>query len=190
MLGILPGLVGVIQATEVVKLILGNGTPLIGRLLLVDALEMKFRELKLRKDPDCPICGPNRSIHLLIDYHEFCGIRPEPPPPPGSNEFEINPMELKNKMDRHDNFYLLDVREPHEVQICTIPGSRLIPLGQLAARVHELNSADEIVAYCRSGQRSGKAVDFLKKTGFRKVKNLRGGILAWSNEVDPSVPKY
>ena len=189
-LGILPGLVGVIQATEVVKLILGNGTPLIGRLLLVDALEMKFRELKLRKDPDCPICGPNRSIHLLIDYHEFCGIRPEPPPPPGSNEFEINPMELKNKMDRHDNFYLLDVREPHEVQICTIPGSRLIPLGQLAARVHELNSADEIVAYCRSGQRSGKAVDFLKKTGFRKVKNLRGGILAWSNEVDPSVPKY
>ncbi|OFW12146.1 MAG: molybdenum cofactor biosynthesis protein MoeB [Acidobacteria bacterium RIFCSPLOWO2_02_FULL_59_13] len=189
-LGILPGLVGIIQATEVVKLILGNGTPLIGRLLLVDALEMKFRELKLRKDPDCPICGPNRSIHLLIDYHEFCGIRPEPPPPPGSNEFEINPMELKNKMDRHDNFYLLDVREPHEVQICTIPGSRLIPLGQLAARVHELNSADEIVAYCRSGQRSGKAVDFLKKTGFRKVKNLRGGILAWSNEVDPSVPKY
>ena len=189
-LGILPGLVGVIQATEVVKLILGNGSPLIGRLLLVDALEMKFRELKLRKNSECPICGPNRTIHELIDYQEFCGIRPEPPPPPGLSEFEIEPVELKKMMDRGEEFFLLDVREPHEVQICTLPGSRLIPLGQLTARVHELNSADEIIAYCRSGQRSGKAVDFLKKTGFRKVKNLRGGILAWSDEVDPSVPKY
>ncbi|MBI4465623.1 MAG: molybdopterin-synthase adenylyltransferase MoeB [Acidobacteria bacterium] len=188
-LGILPGLIGVIQATEVVKLILGNGTPLIGRLLLVDALEMKFRELKLHKDPECPICGPHRTIHLLIDYHEFCGIRPEPPPS-GLSEYEIEPAELKKKMDRNDDFFLLDVREPHEVQICSIPGSRLIPLGQLPARVHELNSADEIVAYCRSGQRSGKAVDFLKTSGFRKIKNLRGGILAWSNEVDPSVPRY
>ena len=189
-LGILPGLIGVIQATEVVKLILGKGNPLIGRLLLLDALEMKFRELKLRKDPECPICGPNRTIHKLIDYNEFCGIHPEPPPPPGLTEFEISPPELKRKMDRKDGFFLLDVREPHEVQICQIPGSRLIPLGQVPARVHELNSADDIVVYCRSGQRSGKAVDFLKKAGFRKVKNLRGGILAWSDQVDPSVPKY
>jgi len=189
-LGILPGLVGVIQATEVVKLILGSGNPLIGRLLLVDALEMKFRELKLRKDPNCSICGTNRTIHALIDYHEFCGIRPEPPPPPGLTEFEISPVELKKKLDRRDDFFLLDVREPHEVQICQIPRSHLIPLGQVPSRVHELNSADEIVVYCRSGQRSGKAVDFLRKTGFRKVKNLRGGILAWSDQVDPSVPKY
>src|SRR3989338_6997893 len=156
-LGILPGLIGVIQATEVVKLILGKGSPLVGRLLLVDALEMKFRELKLRKNPECPICGPNRTIHKLIDYNEFCGIHPEPPPPPGLTEFEISPPELKRKMDRKDGFFLLDVREPHEVQICQIPGSRLIPLGQVPARVHELNSADDIVVYCRSGQRSGKA---------------------------------
>ena len=151
---------------------------------------MKFRELKLRKNPECPICGPHRTIHELIDYNEFCGIHPEPPPPPGLTEFEISPPELKRKMDRRDGFFLLDVREPHEVQICQIPGSHLIPLGQVPARVHELNSADDIVVYCRSGQRSGKAVDFLKKAGFRKVKNLRGGILAWSDQVDPSVPKY
>ncbi|OFW00869.1 MAG: molybdenum cofactor biosynthesis protein MoeB [Acidobacteria bacterium RIFCSPLOWO2_12_FULL_59_11] len=189
-LGILPGLVGIIQATEAIKLILGKGDPLIGRLLLIDALEMKFRELKLRKNPECPICGPHRTIHELIDYQEFCGIHPEPPPPPGLSEFEIEPVELRKKMDHGDRFFLLDVREPHEVQICEIPGSRLIQLGQLPARVHELNSADEIIAYCRSGQRSGKAVDFLKRAGFRKVKNLRGGILAWSDQVDPSVPKY
>lgn len=189
-LGILPGLVGVVQATEVIKLILGNGSPLIGRLLLVDALEMKFRELKLRKNPDCPICGSNRTIHKLIDYQEFCGIHPEPPPPPGWAEFEISPVELKKKMERGEGFFLLDVREPHEVEICQIPDSYLIPLGQLVGRVHELNSADEIIAYCRSGQRSGKAVDFLQKAGFHKIKNLRGGILAWSDQVDPSVPKY
>ncbi|MBI4460132.1 MAG: molybdopterin-synthase adenylyltransferase MoeB [Acidobacteria bacterium] len=189
-LGILPGLVGVIQATEVIKLILGKGDTLVGRLLLIDALEMKFRELKLRKNAECPICGPNRTIHELIDYEQFCGIHPEAPPPPGIGEFEIEAVELKKKMDRREPFFLLDVREPHEVEICEIPGSRLIPLGQLPARVNELNSADEIVAYCRSGQRSGRAVEFLKRAGFRKVKNLRGGILAWSDQVDPSVPKY
>jgi len=189
-LGILPGLVGVIQATEVVKLILGKGQPLIGRLLLVDALEMKFRELKLRKNPECPICGPNRTIDKLIDYEQFCGIGPEPPPQPGIKEFEIDPVEVKKKMDRGDEFFLLDVREPHEVDICKLPGSHLIPVGQIADRASELNSADEIVAYCRSGQRSGKAVDFLRKAGFRKVKNMVGGILAWSDKVDPTVPKY
>ncbi len=189
-LGILPGLIGVVQATEVVKLILGNGNSLAGRLLLYDALEMKFRELKLRKDPECPICGPNRTIHELIDYNQFCGITPEPPPPPGLTEFELDPKDVKKKIDRKDDFFLLDVREPHEVQICTIPGAHLIPLGQVTARVNELNSADEIVVYCRSGKRSGQAVEFLKKAGFRKVKNMRGGILAWSDTVDPSVPKY
>ncbi|MCZ6492043.1 MAG: molybdopterin-synthase adenylyltransferase MoeB [Acidobacteria bacterium] len=189
-LGILPGLIGVVQATEVVKLILGNGTSLAGRLLLYDALEMKFRELKLRKDPECPICGPNRTIHELIDYDQFCGITPEPPPPPGLTEFELDPEDVKKKIDRKDDFFLLDVREPHEVEICTIPGSHLIPLGQVTARVNELNSADEIVVYCRSGKRSGQAVEFLKQAGFRKVKNMRGGILAWSDRVDPSVPKY
>ncbi|MBI2816939.1 MAG: molybdopterin-synthase adenylyltransferase MoeB [Acidobacteria bacterium] len=189
-LGILPGLIGVIQATEVVKLILRKGNPLIGRLLLLDALEMKFRELKLRKDPNCPMCGPNRTIHALIDYDQFCGIGPEPAPPPGLSEFEIDPVELKKKIDRGDKFFLLDVRELHEVDICKIPGSYLIPLGQVPARVSELNSADDMVVYCRSGQRSGKAVDFLKKAGFRKIKNLKGGILAWADKVDPSVPKY
>ena len=189
-LGILPGLVGVIQATEVVKLILGGGNSLIGRLLLVDALDMKFRELKLRKNPECPICGPNRSIHALIDYNQFCGIQPEPPPPPGLREFEISVRELKQRMDRGDRFVLIDVREPHEAEICTIPGSRLIPKGTVPTRVHELNSADDFVIHCKSGKRSAEIVDFLRQAGFRKVKNLRGGILAWSDEIDPSVPKY
>ena len=189
-LGILPGLVGVIQATEVVKLILGKGQPLIGRLLLVDALEMKFRELKLRKNPDCPICGKNRTIHALIDYDQFCGIHPEPAPASGYSDWEIEPTELKLKMDRKENFVLVDVREPHEAEICTIPGSRLIPKGQVPERMHELNSADEFVIHCKSGKRSAEIVDFLRKAGFRKVKNLRGGILAWSDQVDSSVPKY
>jgi adenylyltransferase/sulfurtransferase len=189
-LGILPGLVGVIQATEVVKLILGKGQPLIGRLLLVDALEMRFRELKLRKNPDCPICGKNRTIHALIDYEQFCGIHPEPPPAPGVSEWEIEPVEVKRKMDRGEEFVLVDVREPHEAEICAIPGARLIPQGQVPSRVHELNSADEFVIHCRSGKRSAEIVDFLRKAGFRKVKNLRGGILAWSDQVDPTVPKY
>ncbi|MSO20221.1 MAG: molybdopterin-synthase adenylyltransferase MoeB [Acidobacteria bacterium] len=189
-LGILPGLLGVIQATEVVKLIIGKGNSLVGRLLLVDALEMKFRELKLRKAPDCPICGTNPTIHALIDYDQFCGIHPEPPPAPEASEWELTPVELKSRMDRKESFVLLDVREQHEVDICTIPGSRLIPLGQLQARVNELNPADDLVVHCKSGMRSGKAVDFLKTVGFQRIKNLKGGILAWSDQVDPSVPKY
>ena len=189
-LGILPGLVGVIQATEVVKLILGKGHTLIGRLLLVDALEMKFRELKLRKNPDCPICGNNRTIHALIDYEQFCGIHPDPAPASGQSEWEIEPLEVKRKMDRGDHFVLVDVREPHEADICTIPGAHLIPKGQVPNRMHELNSADEFVIHCKSGKRSAEIVDFLRKAGFRKVKNLRGGILAWSDQVDPSVAKY
>src|SRR6266481_2456869 len=190
-LGILPGTIGLIQATETVKLILGIGEPLVGRLLLYDALAMRFRELKLRRNPECPICGDHRTITQLIDYNQFCGIPAhEPAPAPGLAEGEIDPVEVKAKIDRHDPFVLIDVREPHEYQIGHITYARLIPLGDLPKRVNELNSADEIVAHCKSGMRSAKAVEFLKQAGFKKVKNMKGGILAWSDKVDPSVPKY
>ena len=187
-LGILPGLVGVMQATEAIKLILGKGEPLIGRLLLVDALGMRFRELKLRKNPDCPACGQHPTVTRLIDYNEFCGIRGEEKPV-ASNVPEIQPEELKAKLDAGEDIFILDVREPHEYQICNLHGY-LIPLGELPQRAHELDSSREIVAHCRSGVRSAKAVTFLQQAGFRKVKNLAGGILAWSDKVDPSVPKY
>jgi molybdopterin/thiamine biosynthesis adenylyltransferase/rhodanese-related sulfurtransferase len=187
-LGILPGLVGVIQATETIKLILGKGTPLIGRLLLVDALDMKFRELKLRKNPDCPACGTHRTITKLIDYNEFCGIRGEESTV-DLNVPEMQVEELKQKLDAGDDIFVLDVREPHEYQICNI-GGHLIPLGELPKRVNELDSSREIVAHCRSGMRSAKAVDFLKQAGFKKVRNLAGGILAWADRVDPKIPKY
>src|ERR1700684_1961204 len=187
-LGILPGLVGVIQATEVIKLILGKGDPLIGRLLLVDALGMKFRELKLRKNPECPVCGPHRSITKLIDYNEFCGIRGEEKPvAAGDSEMQVE--ELKRRLDAKEDLFVLDVREPHEYQICNI-GGHLIPLNDLPNRVNELDSSREIVAHCRSGVRSGKAVDFLRQAGFKKVHNLAGGILAWADRVDPRMPKY
>src|SRR6266566_4670496 len=187
-LGILPGLVGVIQATEAIKLILGKGEPLISRLLLIDALGMKFRELKLRKNPDCPVCGTHPTVTRLIDYNEFCGIRGEETPVT-SNVPEMQVEELKRTLEAGEDIFVLDVREPHEYQICNI-GGQLIPLGDLPKRVHELDSSREIVAHCRSGVRSAKAVDFLRQAGFRKVKNLAGGILAWSDRVDPKVPKY
>ena len=187
-LGILPGLVGVIQATEVIKLILGKGEPLIGRLLLVDALAMKFRELKLRKNPDCPACGTHPTITKLIDYNEFCGIRGEEAPV-DTGVPEIQVEELKRRMDAGEDVFVLDVREPHEYQICNI-GGHLIPLGDLPNRIHELDSSREIVAHCRSGTRSAKAVNFLRQSGFRKVHNLSGGILAWADRVDPKMPKY
>jgi molybdopterin/thiamine biosynthesis adenylyltransferase/rhodanese-related sulfurtransferase len=191
-LGILPGLVGVIQATEVIKLILGKGDPLVGRLLLVDALGMKFRELKLRKNPDCPACGTHRTITKLIDYNEFCGIRgeeksQEKPVEAGISEIQVE--ELKRRLDAGEDLFVLDVREPHEYQICHING-HLIPLGDLPKRVHELDSSREIVAHCRSGVRSAKAVAFLQQAGFTKVHNLAGGILAWADRVDPRMPKY
>src|SRR5438067_10017236 len=190
-LGILPGTIGLIQATETVKLILGIGQPLVGRLLLYDALAMRFRELKLRKNRDCPVCGDHPTIRHLIDYQEIFGVPAHAPEPPaGLVEGEIDPVEVKAKIDRHDPFVLIDVREPHEWQIGHIPYARLIPLGDLPKRVNELNSADEIVAHCKSGMRSAKAVEFLKQAGFKKVKNMKGGILAWSDKVDPSVPKY
>jgi adenylyltransferase/sulfurtransferase len=190
-LGILPGTIGLIQATEAVKLILGIGEPMAGRLLLYDALSMRFRELRLRKNPDCPVCGAHPTITKLIDYQQFCGVPHEPAAPaPGMNEWEIDPVEVKARIDRGDRFVLVDVREPHEYRICNIPTARLIPLGELPKRVNELSTADEIVAHCKSGMRSAKAVDFLKQAGFRKVKNMKGGILAWSDKVDPTVPKY
>jgi molybdopterin/thiamine biosynthesis adenylyltransferase/rhodanese-related sulfurtransferase len=187
-LGILPGLVGVMQATEVIKLILGQGEPLIGRLLLIDALGMKFRELKLRKNPDCPACGTHPTITKLIDYNEFCGIRGEEKPvETGIPEMQVE--ELKRRLDAGEDLYVLDVREPHEYQICNI-GGHLIPLGDLPKRVNELDSSREIVAHCRSGVRSAKAVGFLQQAGFKKVHNLAGGILAWADRVDPKMPKY
>jgi adenylyltransferase/sulfurtransferase len=188
-LGVLPGIVGAIQAMETIKLILGTGDPLVGRLLLFDALAMRFREMKLRKNPDCPLCGANRTITKLVDYDEFCGVRGEESPAPSAQVPEITPRELKTRLDRGDNLFVLDVREPHEYQICNLAG-HLIPLGELPRRAHELDSSREIVAHCRSGKRSADAVDFLRKAGFRKIWNLKGGILAWSDEVDPSVPKY
>ena len=187
-LGILPGLLGVIQATEVIKLILGSGDPLVGRLLLVDALGMKFRELKLRKNPDCPVCGKNPTLKKLIDYQEFCGIRGEEAPAEVTTS-EMQVEELKQRLDRGDDLFILDVREPHEYQICNI-GGHLIPLGDLPRRVNELDTSKEIVAHCRSGVRSAKAVNFLRQAGFKKVHNLAGGILAWADRVDPSMPKY
>jgi adenylyltransferase/sulfurtransferase len=188
-LGILPGIIGLIQATETVKLILGIGEPLVGRLMLYDALGMKFRELKLRKNPECPICGDHRTITKLIDYQEFCGIPHQPAEPPPATG-EIEPTEVKQKQDRGDNFQLIDVRERHEYQIARIPGAKLIPLGELPKRLHELDKADEFVMHCKSGMRSAKATDLLKQMGFPKVRNMKGGILAWSDKVDPSVPKY
>ena len=187
-LGILPGLVGVIQATETIKLILGSGEPLIGRLLLIDALSMRFRELKLRKNPDCPACGTHPTVTELIDYNQFCGIRGEEAAAPTSMT-DISVEELKKRLDRGDDLFVLDVREPHEYQICNI-GGYLIPLNDLPKRVSELDSAVEIVAHCKSGVRSAKACDFLRQAGFRKVKNMKGGITAWSDKVDPHVPKY
>jgi sulfur-carrier protein adenylyltransferase/sulfurtransferase len=188
-LGVLPGIVGTIQAAETLKLIMGKGEPLIGRLLLFDALAMKFRELKLRKNPECPVCGEHPTVTKLIDYAEFCGIRGEEAPTTVTNIPEITPRELKTRLDRGDDIYVLDVREPNEYQICNING-HLIPLGELPKRVHELDSSREIVAHCKSGKRSAQAVEFLRGAGFRKISNLKGGILAWSDEVDPTVPKY
>jgi molybdopterin/thiamine biosynthesis adenylyltransferase/rhodanese-related sulfurtransferase len=188
-LGVLPGIVGSMQAAETLKLIIGKGEPLIGRLLLFDALAMRFRELKLRKNPECPVCGAHPTVTKLIDYAEFCGIRGEEAPAPQTTVPEIAPRELKARLDRGDDLFILDVREPHEYQICNLRG-HLIPLGDLSRRVSELDSSREIVAHCRTGKRSAEAVEFLRKAGFRKVLNLKGGILAWADEVDPSVPKY
>jgi rhodanese-related sulfurtransferase len=188
-LGILPGLIGVVQATETVKIILGKGETLKNRLLLYDALNMRFRELKLRRDRNCPACGDRPTMTKLIDYQEFCGLK-RPTTAPTTMLGLITPIEVKAKQDRGDQFVLIDVREPHEFQICRIAGSTLIPLGDLAKRMSELDPNAEIVAHCKSGARSQKAVDFLKQNGFKSVRNMTGGILGWSDTVDPTVPKY
>jgi adenylyltransferase/sulfurtransferase len=192
-LGVLPGIIGVIQATETVKLIMGIGEPLIGRFLIYDALRMKFRELKLRRDPDCPVCGTHPTVTHLIDYDQFCGITPAAPEPvtvTENNATEITTVDLKQRLDRGDALRIIDVREPNEYQICRIPGSLLIPLGDIPKRYHELNPDDELIMQCRSGVRSAKAADFLRSVGFKRVLNLRGGILDWIDKVDPSQPKY
>jgi molybdopterin/thiamine biosynthesis adenylyltransferase/rhodanese-related sulfurtransferase len=190
-LGILPGLVGVIQATEAIKLILGKGESLVGRLLLVDALNMRFRELKLRKNPECPVCGANPTVTKLIDYQQFCGIMPE------SNQEkalkngipQISVKELKSRIDAGEDVFILDVREPYEYQIANI-GGKLIPQNEVPQRLAEIDREREIVVQCRSGQRSQRIAEFLQQSGYQKVANLAGGILAWSDEIDPKVQKY
>jgi molybdopterin/thiamine biosynthesis adenylyltransferase/rhodanese-related sulfurtransferase len=192
-LGILPGVVGTLQATEAIKLILGVGEPLVGRFLLFDALKMRFRELKLRKDPDCPVCGTQPTITQLIDYEQFCGITPAAPAgttaaDPAADETTVE--ELKTRLDRQDTFLLLDVREPQEFEICRIPGSVLIPLGDLPSRLAELEGHDDLVVHCKSGVRSGKAVALLHAAGYSRARNLRGGILAWIDRIDQTLPRY
>jgi adenylyltransferase/sulfurtransferase len=193
-LGVLPGVIGTIQATEAIKLIIGAGRTLAGRLLLYDALTMRFRELKLQRDPECPVCGDHPTVTSLIDYEQFCGIRPAASAAPAlPAELETTVEELKARIDQRQPTYILDVREPQEFQICRIPGSSLIPLGQLPTRVGELPSPSEgpdIIVHCKSGVRSAKAVKLLREQGFERVKNLRGGILAWIDRIDPTQAKY
>ena len=191
-LGILPGIIGVMQATEVVKLLLGIGTTLKGRLLLYDALNMKFRELKLRRNPECPICGDHRTITKLIDYQQFCGIMPEAPAPSAEEikMTDISPKQVKERIDRGDDFVLIDVREPHEYQICSIPTAKLIPLGELPKHLSELDPNADYVMHCKGGGRSAKACELMRASGFKTVRNMTGGIGLWSDQVDPSVPKY
>ncbi len=192
-LGILPGVVGTIQATEAVKLIMGVGEPLVGRFLVYDALRMRFRELKLRKDPDCPVCGDNPTVTELIDYEQFCGITPAAPvaePAAGAGPDDATVEQLKGRLDSGDGVFILDVREPQEYQICSIPGSTLIPLGDLPSRLHELAGRGEMIVHCKSGARSAKAVKLLREAGFAQARNLQGGILRWIDAVDPSLPKY
>ena len=190
-LGILPAVIGSIQATEVVKIILGTGESLSGRLLLYDALNMRFRELRLRRDPGCPVCGDAPTLHELIDYQQFCGIPQQAAEEAAQEKLpEITPTELKTRLDAGDDVFVLDVREPHEYEIARIEGTTLIPLGTLPQHIHELDATADIVVHCKSGVRSGKAQRLLKEMGFSRVTNLTGGILRWSDEVDPRIPKY
>jgi adenylyltransferase/sulfurtransferase len=188
-LGILPGAIGVVQATEAVKLILGIGEPLIGRLMLYDALGMSFREMKLRKDPNCPLCGENPTVTELIDYEEFCGIPQANAAEEKNGVPEITVQELKQKMDDGEDINVLDVREPHEYEVANI-GVRLVPLGELPRRLAEFDQNENFAIHCKTGGRSAKAVKLLQDAGFGNVYNVKGGITAWSDEIDPSVPKY
>ncbi len=188
-LGILPGLLGVIQATEVIKLILGEGESLMGRLLLVDALAMRFSEMKLRKNPECPVCGARPTITTLIDYHQFCGLQSATEETALNGIPQITPTELKQRLDRGDDILVLDVREPFEYQIANIGGT-LIPMNEVPQRLDEIDREREIVVQCKMGGRSQRVAQFLAQAGYAKVSNLAGGIIGWSNEVDPTVPKY
>ena len=190
-LGILPGLLGLIQATETIKLILGAGDPLIGRLLLVDALAMRFRELKLRKNPECPVCGEHPTVTHLIDYDQFCGIKPQSQQEKAviNGIPQMSVQELKQHLDAGDDLLVLDVREPYEYQIANI-GARLIPMNDVPRRLDEIDRDREIVVHCQIGGRSQRVAEYLKKNGYEKVSNLAGGIRAWSEQIDPSVPKY
>jgi len=190
-LGILPGLLGVIQATEVIKLILGKGQSLAGRLLLVDALNMRFRELKLRKNPECPVCGPNPTVTQLIDYQQFCGIAPESPQEKAVKNGipQLTVKELKRRLDAGEDVQLIDVREPFEYQIAQI-GGKLIPLNDVPNRLAEIDRDREVIVQCKSGGRSQRIAEFLVQAGYPRVSNLAGGILAWSDEIDPKLPKY
>ena len=189
-LGILPGVIGTIQATEAVKLIIGVGEPLVNRFMIYDALRMRFRELKLRKDPECPACGENPTIQKLIDYEQFCGLTSTAIQDEVSDGVDTTVEELKARLDHQDDVFILDVRETQEYQICRIPGSKLIPLGDLPKRLSELEGHDEMVVHCKSGVRSAKAVRLLREAGFKKAQNLSGGIMAWIEKIDPSLPKY
>ena len=197
-LGILPGIVGVIQATEAIKLIIGQGEPLIGRLLLFDALKMKFRELKLRRNPACPLCGDNPTIKELIDYDQFCGVTPQSASAgkdtaeAAADDWEITVTDLKKRLDRGDKLTIIDVREPHEWQIANLEkyGSRLIPLGQVKDRLSEISQDEDVVLHCKMGGRSAKAYETLKNAGYTRIRNLKGGITAWADQVDTSMPKY
>jgi adenylyltransferase/sulfurtransferase len=193
-LGVLPGIIGALQALETVKLILGSGDPLIGRLLLFDGLAMKWRQLQLKKDPACPVCGENPTVTHLIDYEEFCGMPADEDAAAAERDGipQISATELKQRLDRGEAITIVDVREPHEWDIANLSsyGARLLPLGQLAERMNELDSASDIVLHCRSGVRSAKALRQLREAGFRKLRNLDGGILAWAEEVEPEMPRY
>ena len=190
-LGVLPGIIGAIQANEAIKIILGAPDILVNRLLLFDAWRLRFRELKLRKNPECPVCGEHPTIRELIDYEEFCGVRQQPQVETQPTMEEITATELKQRLDHGDDIQIIDVREPHEYEIGKIPNSRLIPLGQVVNRMNEIDSNRETVMHCKMGGRSAKAIEALQRAGFAgRLVNLKGGITAWSNEVDPSVPKY
>jgi adenylyltransferase/sulfurtransferase len=185
-LGILPGLIGTIQATEIIKLILGKGLPLINRLLLIDALSMKFREIKLRRDPECPLCGEKPTLTRLMDYEQFCGTRPAPP-----NPDEVTVFDMKKALDTPSlGIEVIDVRDPDEYQLAHVPGTRLMPLGTLPEHVGELDPGQTYYLHCKSGMRSLRAVRFLREHGFDAVKSVKGGILAWADQIDPKVPKY
>jgi adenylyltransferase/sulfurtransferase len=189
-LGVLPGIIGIIQATEAVKLIIGKGEPLIGRLLLYNALKMEFREVKLKRNPQCPVCGDKPTITQLINYEEFCGLGRGQEQQVDTSAYDLSPQEVKALLQREPNAVLLDVREPHEYEIVHIEGSTLIPLSELHLRTNELDTADTIVVYCHHGPRSQQAIKTLEHFGFKKLKHLHGGIDKWAEEVDPEMARY